>query len=736
MTSHSHPKALSAAILAALVPAVVSAQAASEPQGGTAALEEISVTAERFRATVQTTPVAITAVSAETLTNRQIGNVLQAAAEIPGTVIMPNINSSNNARIVMRGAGQENSGIHFDQAVGVYIDDVIQPRVNGAFFDFFDVGSIEVLRGPQGTLYGRNSSGGAIKIITRRPSHIWTGAFEAAAGNWNALNGKAYLSGPIVDDVLAFSLSASANEHDGYLYSPYYDKRVGDTKNSAQRVKLLYTPTANLEFELEYHFIQDYSESTYGVPLLVAPNVVGTQANGTRNRSLTITENLGDSGNPFLYNDGGSFHARWSDDSPLEVTYIGGYGNLRTFSDGTVSLVLTRAAQVAYENGTEAPAGANEGRARVEWYSHELNSTYTTERIKGVVGLYYYNEEGMSRSFALDSPTIDMDRGVDAWAAYAQGTYTLDNGLGFTVGVRHTEEKAELTQYYRLQAAEPQFQEKTFRDDTVKLGINWQITDDFLTYASYTEGFKAGGFNPVPPANSIGGGEMGRPVPYDPEYVESYEIGGKITLLDQRLRMNIALFRAEYSGMQLPQFFPGTTTSYTTNATGAIIEGIEFEPTWQALDDLQIYATGSLMSGKYTGPFNCSLSNTVVVDCSGNDLKAVVPRKLALGFRYSPEFTFVPGQLTFNGSWNYNSSFYTNLSNELDVFQPEQADIFNASISWVDPTGTYKAALESRNITDAHYIMNGVQLAHPTSPQITGYPNEPRTVMFRVGVNF
>ncbi len=736
MSSHSFPIAVPSTItlFAALIP-IAGAQVA-ETQKDPATLEEVSVTAERFRATVQTTPVAITAVSAETLANRQIGNVLQAAAEIPGTVIMPNINSSNNARIVMRGAGQENSGIHFDQAVGVYIDDVIQPRVNGAFFDFFDVSSIEVLRGPQGTLYGRNSSGGAIKIITRRPSQTWTGGFEAGAGNWNALNGKAYLSGPIIDDVLAFSVSGSTNRRDGYLYSPYYKTRVGDVENSAQRVKLLYTPTDNLEFEFEYHFIQDYSESTYGVPLVVTPNVVGTQANGTRNRSLTITENLGTPGNPFLYNDGGSLHARWKGDGPLEVNYIGGLGNLRTFSDGTVGLVLTRAAQVAYENGTEAPAGANEGRARVEWYSHELNSTYTTERIKGVVGVYYYNEEGSSRSFAEDSPTIDMDRGVDAWAAYAQGTYTLDNGLGFTFGARHTEEKASLTQYYRLQAGAPQADSKTFSADTIKLGVNWQITDDFLAYASYTEGFKSGGFNPVPPANSIGGGQMGRPVPYGPEDVESYEIGGKITLLDQRLRLNVALFRAEYSGMQLPQFFPGTTTSFTTNATGAIIEGIEFEPTWQARDDLQIYATGSLMSGEYTAPFDCSLSNTQIVDCSGNDLKAVVPRKLTLGFRYTPELAFLPGQLTFNGSWNYNSSFFTNLSNELEVFQPEQADIINASISWVDASNTYKASLESRNVTDAHYIMNGVQLASPSGPSITGYPNEPRTIMFRVGVNF
>jgi iron complex outermembrane recepter protein len=722
-------------VFAALVPAVGSSQgtpAAETPESG---LAEVTVTAERYGATVQTTPVAVTAITPEALSERQIGNVLQAASEIPGTVIMPNINSSNNARIVMRGAGQENSGINFDQGVGVYIDDIIQPRVNGAFFDFFDVGGVEVLRGPQGTLYGRNSSGGAIKLMTKRPSFTWTGGGELAFGDWSALSAKGAFSGPILGDKLAFSVSASKNKHDGYLYSPYYKTRVGATDNSAERLKLLYVATDNLEFQLEYHFIQDYSESTYGVPLLVTPNVVGTQANGTRNRDLTITENLGTSGHPFLYNDGGSFHVTWAD-GPLTVNYIAGNGNLRTFSDGTVGLTLTRAAQIAYETNTAAPAGANEGRSRVTWYSHELNTTYATERIKGVAGLYYYNEKGSSRSFALSSPTIDQDRAVDAWAAYAQATYTFENGVGLTAGIRHTEETADFTQYYRLQLAAPQSDSKTFKANTPKIGINWQVTDDILTYASFTKGFKSGGFNPVPPANSIGGGQIGRPVPYNPENVDSYEIGGKFTLFDRRLRVNLAAFRAEYSDMQLPQFFPGTTTSYTTNATGAIIEGLEFEPTWQPMDSLQVYASGSILTGKYTAPFNCSLSTTQVVDCSGKHLKALVPRKMTLGIKYSPAVSFMPGKLTFNGSWNHNSEFFTNLSNERAVFQPEQADLFNASIAWVSEDGKYKAALEGRNIANSHLIMNGVQLASPTAPQITGYPNDPRTLMFRLGVTF
>src|SRR6186713_399652 len=132
MAGHFYSKAACCLLpmaFSALAPIVASAQTADIAGSSSAALEEVSVSAERYRATVQTTPVAVTAISAATLADRQIGNVLEAASEIPGTVIMPNINSSNNARIVMRGAGQENSGINFDQAVGVYIDDVIQPRV-------------------------------------------------------------------------------------------------------------------------------------------------------------------------------------------------------------------------------------------------------------------------------------------------------------------------------------------------------------------------------------------------------------------------------------------------------------------------------------------------------------------------------------------------------------------------------------------------------------------------------
>lgn len=741
MTNHISETAYSriaVTLLAALIPIVAISQGVPAAGQNSASeqgvLEEVVVTAERFEATVQTTPVAITALTGEVMEQRQITNVLEAATEIPGTVIMPILGTQTNARIVMRGAGQENSGINFDQGVGVYIDGIIQPRVTGALFDFFDVGRFEVLRGPQGTLYGRNSSGGALKIESARPSFNWTGGGEVAAGGYDTLSYKGTVSGPIIADKLAFSLSGTKNERDGYLWGKYYNRRIGTIDTTAERIKLLYTPTENLDVTLEAHFIQDHSQGSPGVPLLVAPNVAANTAATGGPRDLTFTENFVGEGTPFLYNNGGSLNVVYRR-GPMQINFITGNGNVNTFSNGgqggTISLALLQ----AFQNGSLRPPGQDEGRSRVAWYSHELNTTYSTERFKAVAGLYYYNEKGSSRSLVADSPTIDQDRGVDAWAVFGQGTYTLDSGLGFTLGIRHTEETADFTQFYRLQAAAPQSDSKTFKSNTPKFGITWQITPDILTYASFTKGFKSGGFNPVPPANSIGGGQTGRPVPYNPENVDSTEVGAKVTAFDRRVRVNVAAFQAKYTEMQLPQFFPGTTTSYTSNASSSDIKGVELEPAWQVTNSTQLYGNFSFMTGKYTGPFACSLSTTQVIDCSGKKIKALPPRKWTVGFRYSPDLN-IPGELTLNGSWAYTSHFYNNLSNELELVQSQEASIYNATLGWASDSGKWKASIEARNLANKHYVVHAIQTASPTAPIVNGYPNPPRIVTLRLSARF
>ena len=710
----------------------VTNDSSSNDDGG--GLTEIIVTAERFTSSVQKAPVAVTAVDAKALEERMVTNVLTAAQEIPGIKITPAQGSNTNASIALRGVGQSTAGINFDPAVGIYIDGVYQPRINGAFFDFFDISSMEVLRGPQGTLYGRNSSGGALKISTLRPEFNWTGKAEVSAGNFDYVGGKAYLSGPI-NDVLAFSIGGVMRQRDGYLYGVEHGRRVGNIDSRAERAKLLFTPNEKFEAELSVFAIQDYSEAGVPVPLQNFPGVNNPYANGTFNRDLTRTEIYGPLGQGSINNLGSALNMRYFYSDTVEFASITGYGNQRTLSTGN-TLFVTLDMQAAKDRGENVTqASNNEGRTRNEFWTQEFNVTYNSDRFKGVAGLYYINEEGQSRARTANSATIDQDRVTEASAVFAQGTYMLGGGVGLTAGIRYTREEADFTQFYRQQLAAPQNESKTFTSTTPKFGVNWEVTDNFMTYASYTQGFKSGGFNPIPPTANTGViGAVGKPTPYNPEDVTSYEAGFKWQTLDNKFRLNGAIFRAEYDGMQLPVFFPGTATIYTSNATSGIVKGIELEPTWQVTRDLQIYGNLSLNEGNYTGAFPCNDQYGVRTDCRDNELVGLIPVKGMIGFGYTP-YLPLPGEFRWNGSWAYNDEYHNNVANSPLVYTVA-AGIFNTSIAWTSPDRKWNAAVEVRNVADKHYSLAGLQQSHPVQPAVSAFPNPPREVQFRFGVSF
>ncbi|KAF1715237.1 hypothetical protein CSC74_14325 [Pseudoxanthomonas yeongjuensis] len=700
-------------------------------------LDAVTVTAERFTSTVQTTPVAITALTAETLAERQVTNVLTAASEIPGIMITPSQGSNTSARIAMRGVGQSTAGINFDPAVGIYIDNVYQPRINGAFFDFFDIDRLEVLRGPQGTLYGRNSSGGALKIETRRPSAYWTGKAELSAGNFDALGTRFYASGPLIEDTLAFSLSGVTRERDGYLYGTEYGRRIGNIDSRAQRAKLLYTPNEKFEVEGSVFSIQDFSEAGVPVPLQVLPGINIPEANGTFDRDLTRTETYGPLGQGSIHNTGASINARYFLSDAISLSSTTGYGNQRTFSTGN-TIWVSLAMQQARDRGEDVNLlSANEGRTRNVFYSQEFNATYTSDKFKGVLGLYYFDEEGQSRAVAASSPTIDQDRNTRATAVFAQGTYEVGAGVGVTAGIRYTEERADFTQFYRTLLNVSQNAKKTYTATTPKLGVNWEPNSQVMVYASWTQGFKSGGFNPIPPnANTGVPDQIGAPTPYDPESVDSYEVGMKYTAPNNRFRLNVAAYRAEYDGLQLPVFFPGTSTIYTSNATGGVVRGIELEPSWQVSDSLLLYGNASFTDGEYTGSFACANQFGQVIDCGDRDIANLIPRKAQLGFRLTPEVPGLPGQLRINGSWNHHSAYFNNVANEGPLVQTVSASIYNAGIGWISPGMRWEVNLDVRNAADKHYSLAGLQQSNPVRPAVSAYPNPPREVMLRIGVSF
>lgn len=691
-------------------------------------LSNVTVTAERVKSTVQDTPVAITALSAEVLAQRQVTDVRTAAADIPGVLITPSQGGQTNTRIFMRGVGQQTGGINFDTGVGIYIDNVYQPRITGAFFDFFDIQQLEVLRGPQGTLYGRNTSGGAMKIETLTPSSYWTGKGELDVGNWDARGVKYYVSGPLIEDKLAVSFGGFKRQRDGFIYSTAYGRRVGNLDRGAQRVKLLYTPNDKFQVEGSVFFIQDYSEAGLPVPLSVLPGINDPQANGTFHRDLTRTEIRGNAGQGAINNTGAAINARYILSDNVTLNSITGYGNLRSFnSGGTIWQFTANPSQFA----------DNQGTMNDVFYSQEFNATYSSDSFRGVMGFYYFNESGKTRGTAAGSSTIDGDRRTSAPALFAQGTYQIGSGVGLTAGIRLTQETATFTQFYHLLFNASQTASKKFTASTPKLGVNWQANSNLLLYASWTQGFKSGGFNPIPPnANTGVPGQVGAPTPYNPETVNSYEIGAKFTAPNDRVRLNVAAYRAVYGGMQLPVFFPGTNTIYTSNATGGVVKGIELEPTWQVSNSLLLYGNAAFATSKYTGPFPCNDQFGARTDCQNRKISNLIPQKWTFGFRFTPDLPVLPGKLSFNASVAHNSPYFNNVANEGPLVGTVAASIYNARIGWTSPLLRWTVDLEGRNLANKHYSLAGIQLSNPVSPAVSSYPNPPREVMLKVGMNW
>ncbi len=729
--------ALSTAIVTSLstlgLPGLALAQQAQTAQGQTAILEEITVTAERVSSSLQTTPIAISAFTPESLAARQITNVLQAAAAIPGVMITPTTGGSNSARIHMRGAGQENGGILYDPAVGIYIDNVYMPRINGQFFDFFDIERLEVLRGPQGTLYGRNTNGGAIKLVTKRPSMEFTANAEVGYGAYEMTDAKVFLSGPIVKDKLAVSVSAVSRKRNGLTRADYYGRDVNNMDRQAFRTKFYLAAGDNIDIEFAADYMKDRSDPGVGTP--VQTGYVGNlAANGQLDpaavpgRNLFVTELFG----PIISkNDANGLYLNmtWRATPEWTISSITGHRNQRNSAAGPLAYTT--------QNTAALPVGTS-GAFKDKFWTQEINAAYSSERLKGVGGFYYFTETGDSQAgvpYAYSAPNR-LHRETDAWAAFAQATFYVVPKLGIVGGLRYTREVAKFSQIYptifnTLQVAP----NKTYTATTPKIGIEWTPTDDLMVYASFTKGFKSGGYNNVSPSTNVGGppGSFAGPVPYDPETVKSYEVGAKYTTPDKRLRVNIAVFQADYGGLQLPVFFPGTVNTYTSNASNGRVRGIEIEPTWQVTDALQLFFMGSFSNDKYTSAFNCSLFNTQIVNCglggthvNGNPshLKGVIPVKTQAGFTFSPELN-MPGQLHFTGTWQHNAKYFNNVSNTQDLTQTPKIDTFDASVAW-DVNDHWRVAGEVKNLGNKQYALESLQLASAIRASITAYPAEPR----------
>lgn len=694
-------------------------------------LQQMKVTAQRYGTALEKTPVAVTALNAQVLSDRQIVDVEDLGSQVPGVQISQATSSTSQMKVTFRGARTETGGIRANGTVGVYVDNVIQPRPNGAFFNLFDVDQVEVLRGPQGTLYGRNTSGGAIKLQTKVPSYYWAGTAEVAAGNFGSLSEKVYVSGPIIKDKLAFSLAGMHEERDGFVYGLEHGRRIGGKDLSAERLKILFQPTETVTFDLALYGIQDHSDLILPTPLALLPGVVDPYA--FRGRDLTIYEMYANLGQ-WNKQKGASLNASWQVTENLTLDSITGYGNMEAYNEGNDTF-LTAQRQAA--NGGRLDISNNiASRLTDSWFTQEFNALYTSDRLEAIIGLYYFREEGRQSNITSGTATNLEKSLTTAPAIFGQATYTIGGGVSVVGGLRHTRETTDYFSYTFSSPAGPQVGRSVFTSNTPKLGINWQVNPNLFTYASWTRGTRSGGFN----TRDLNGNLA--PTPYGAEWVDSYELGGKFISADRKFSLNASLYQADYTDQQLARILagPGYVAIFYENAGASQVRGLELESNWRVSNDLFLYAIAAFQEGKYTKPFFCNNQRGVRVDCTKKHLKGLPAQKWSLGFKYTPTIQMLPGQLSFNGSWDHNSKIYNTIANPLpppDDYGPTpKLDLFNASVSWVDDAHRWRVALEARNLTNKHYVDAGFTQSNPINPGVVGYLGNPRETWIRVGYSF
>lgn len=714
--------------MATLFPVAAQAQEAAPAESETAAAEpspDIVVTARRQEERLQDVPVSVTALGEKALQYLQAADLGDLEGAVPNLSL--HVGDASNAVVYIRGVGQIDSLAFADPGVGIYVDDVYLGRAQGAFLDVYDVARIEVLRGPQGTLYGRNTIGGAVKFVSKQLTNDFAGEAEASYGSYDRLDLKASVNVPLIDDKLLAKVAIARSRRDGFSENLVDGTDDGDKDLWAGRLALEYRPSSTVSFRLNADISHDDPDTSRtparatSVFNIVPPNEdpfeIEADFNG-RNRLKT---------------KGVSLVARWEPSDSTELKSITAYRE------------MDYATQLDLDGTRFAFFGVYVDEAQNQ-FSQELQLNYHNGDTSAVGGLFFFKEHDGTLS-GLYGPDINLvtgsfnDQDNKSYAAYGQINYALTDKLTATAGLRYTYETKEFKRTQKFFAASTPF---PFDYDTTpgllvtdidadedwgslspKVGLDYKPSDDLLLYASASRGFKSGGFDGR--ANTSEGA-----VPYEPETLWAYEVGVKSSLLDRRLTANLALFQNDYKDLQLSSFVAddaGGFAALFTNAGKARIRGAELELTARPVPALGINAMLAYLDADYLefiGPGG--------VDISDDRELVNAPRWQArLGANYRARLGRL-GSLTLGADISYRSKSYTVVSSSEILAQPGVA-LVDALARFEAPGERWWLSIGVKNLTDKRYITHGFDLSDSLGYQLAYY-GEPRTVRAAVGFRF
>ncbi|MCC5864050.1 MAG: TonB-dependent receptor [Wenzhouxiangella sp.] len=750
-------------------------------------VDVIQVTARRREESELDVPISMTALSGQDLADVGAQDITFLKQVVPNTTLEVSRGTSNTLTAFIRGVGQQDPVAGFEAGVGIYIDDVFLNRPQGAVLDIFDVERIEVLRGPQGTLYGRNTIGGAVKFVTRRLGREPAARIRGNLGSYSQRD--LIVSGELpMGETAAVGAAIASFNRDGFGSNLTTGKDNYDKDVLAARASVEWTPTDNSFIRLGGDYFKDDSNPIGGHRLI--PGLFS---------GAPVLDNVYDSRGG---QTGKNFTEAWGVSLLAEVDFAPGW----QFKSITAYRENENIQQIDFD----ALPAVDLDVATIydsDQFSQEFQVNFTTDRAAGVAGFYYLNANAFGpfdvRLFEtgnlIGAPGLNAftkgDVDTNTWSLFADVSFDLaawfdlNTGLELSVGGRYTSDKrsSRVLRQNLLGASEffggdpivlattSDFDgSDTFTQFTPRVSLAWKPTPDQNLYVSYSQGFKGGGFDPRG-LTTLAPGRDGNPpteedifefMRFGPETVDSYEIGLKSRWLNGRINTSLAFFYSDYTDIQVPGSIGADTTGdgiadtfagVTTNAGAATVKGFEFEmsailaQSMLASGDALTLATaiGYVDAGYdefITAVANPATGETALEDVSDQRVIQNTPKWTAhanLRYDWPVEWFGQDGNVSIIGAWSYRSK--TNQFEIPSAFldQPSYS-LYDLSLVWRRADNRYEIGLHGRNLSDRQYKVSGYVFATPDGSASTlglegvmnAFYGPPRTITLTGQINF
>jgi iron complex outermembrane receptor protein len=715
--------------------ATTQSSGAPEPINEAGSLAEIVVTARRVSERVQDTPVAVTALSADQLENANITGTEGLSALAPSLQIAaaaPNLGVNSAATVFIRGIGQLDPTPAADPGVGIYIDDVYMGSAVGGIMDFRDIANVQILRGPQGTLFGRNTIGGAILLTSTKPGDVAAADVRLGVGSDNLRDIRTAVDLPI-SDTLRTRFTYGARTRDGYVTRVRDGEELGDITSQTVTGKIAWDITPSLHALLKLDYTDERSNGTPFVlarvrnsaPLVIKPSIEAG-CPGVSGPSTPVPE----VNDPRCFNNFfvlGPHRTASTDSIGSTLENWGAQANFEySASDALTFKSITSYRHLKYTGSRDSdnsPFLDNHSDAAGEGpqTSQELQAIVNTERVTWVSGLYYFHLEtdfkfiGTLNNFLLPSPapanTPAPPTGViynvsgiydsDAYAAFSQASYKFTDALQLTLGARYSSETKRFLPNQHLfgYANQPYLprveSSRSSHATTGTAALQYRWSEQVMTYASWTRGYKGGGWTRSY-TNFLPG-----PTGFAPEYAEAAEIGAKLDL-SRNVRLNLAAFNTDYEDMQL--LYRVGVNPTTVNAGKAVISGAEAEIAWAATSSLLFTGNASYLHHRIESV--ATIPDAVTAVTTANKLPFVpeVQGQLAAEYTFS-----LSGALegSLRAAVTYTGKQFFEIGNDRNVaqLQDEATGEIGMGISNLDRDWSLR--LSVMNITDNVYPITG-----------------------------